>query len=134
VGERGRDAAWHARQGLPNVFIISNAQAGFTANFPHMINEQSRHLAYIVAEAKTRGATVVEATAEAEAAWTDEIVKLAILRRDFLEACTPGYYNNEGKPHAMSAKNSSYGAGPVAFANVLKGWREAGALEGLELR
>jgi cyclohexanone monooxygenase len=122
----------HAR-GFPNCFIISNTQAGFSANFPHMINEQSKHLAYIVAEATARQARVVEASAEAEAWWVEEIVRLAILRRDFLEACTPGYYNNEGDVQAMSAKNSSYGAGPVAFAEVLRRWREDGELAGLEL-
>ena len=40
----------HSR-GFPNLFLISNSQSGFTVNFPHMINEQSRHLAYIVREA-----------------------------------------------------------------------------------
>ena len=35
----------HTR-GFPNCFIVSNAQSGFTANYPHMLNEQSKHLAY----------------------------------------------------------------------------------------
>jgi len=55
----------HTR-GFPNVFIVSNTQAGFTANFPHMINEQSRHLAYIIAQAQKRQAHVVEASEAAE--------------------------------------------------------------------
>ncbi|HTQ13682.1 MAG TPA: NAD(P)/FAD-dependent oxidoreductase [Rhizomicrobium sp.] len=122
----------HTR-GFPNVFIVSNTQAGFTANFPHMINEQSRHLAYIVREALDRQARVVEASAEAEAAWVDTIVSLAIMRQKFFEECTPGYYNNEGKANALAARNGSYGAGPVAFVKVLESWREDGTLKGLEL-
>src|SRR6201996_4036407 len=33
---------------FPNCFIVSNAQSGFTVNFPHMMNEQGKHIAYIV--------------------------------------------------------------------------------------
>src|SRR5262249_33825489 len=32
----------HSR-GLPNCFIMGPQQAGFTVNFPHMLNEQSQH-------------------------------------------------------------------------------------------
>lgn len=75
----------------------------------------------------------MEPSAEAEAAWVDTIVKLAVMREAFLKECTPGYYNNEGKPEAMTVKNGSYGAGPVAFTRVLEAWREKGDLEGVEL-
>ncbi|MBN9571058.1 MAG: monooxygenase, partial [Alphaproteobacteria bacterium] len=54
----------HTR-GFPNVFIMSNAQSGFTANFPHMLDEQSRHLAYIVRHAASHQIRVVEAAQEA---------------------------------------------------------------------
>jgi len=118
---------------FPNCFIVSNVQSGFSANFPHMINEQSKHIAYVIQNAMERQARTVEPSAEAEQAWVDTIVKLAIMREAFLKECTPGYYNNEGKPEAMTAKNGSYGAGPVAFTKVLEAWREKGDLEGLEL-
>ncbi|TAJ70334.1 MAG: NAD(P)/FAD-dependent oxidoreductase [Phenylobacterium sp.] len=118
---------------FPNCFIVSNVQSGFSANFPHMINEQSKHIAYVIQSAMERQARTVEPSAEAEAAWVDTIVKLAVMREAFLKECTPGYYNNEGKPEAMTVKNGSYGAGPVAFTKVLEAWREKGDLEGLEL-
>jgi cyclohexanone monooxygenase len=51
----------------------------------------------------------------------------------FLEACTPGYYNNEGRPADRTVRNGSYGAGSPAFIRVLEAWREAGTFEGLEL-
>ncbi len=122
----------HSRN-FPNCFIFSLTQSGFTVNFPHMLNEQSKHLAYILAEAHQRGVTVIEADADAEAAWVETIVNLSQMNQQFLESCTPGYYNNEGKPAQSSVKNGSYGAGSVAFINVLEQWRAAGAMEGLEL-
>ena len=122
----------HSR-GFPNCFIFSNVQSGFTVNFPHMLNEQSKHLGYILAEAEDRGITVIEADADAEAAWVDTIVSLSQMNLRFLESCTPGYYNNEGKPSDRSVKNGSYGAGSIAFIKVLEDWRAEGTLAGLEL-
>ncbi len=119
--------------GFPNVFVMQNTQAGFTANFPHMLNEQSKHLAYVIKEAQTRQARVVEATEQAEKDWVQTILSLAIMRQKFFEECTPGYYNNEGKPSARAVQNGPYGAGPVAFVKVLEDWRAEGGLKGLEL-
>jgi cation diffusion facilitator CzcD-associated flavoprotein CzcO len=120
-------------RGFPNCFIISNSQSGFTANFPHMINEQSKHIAYVLRHALDRQVRTLEPTPEAEAAWVQTIIDLSLMREAFLKECTPGYYNNEGKPEVIAKQNGSYGAGPVAFVKVLEAWREAGTLEGLEL-
>jgi hypothetical protein len=98
-----------------------------------MLDEQSRHLAYLLDEARRREVTVIEASAEAEAEWVRTIETLARNNLAFLEACTPGYYNNEGRPAERSVRNSSFGAGPVAFVKVLADWRAAGDLAGLEL-
>jgi cyclohexanone monooxygenase len=119
--------------GFPNLFIISNTQSGFSANFPHMMNEQSKHLGYILGRCHAEGVAAVEASREAEDAWVATIEKLAIMRQAFLEECTPGYYNNEGNVRAMAARNGSYGAGPVAFTKVLEDWRAEGGMKGLEL-
>src|SRR5579871_1379155 len=122
----------HVR-GFPNCLLVSNSQSGFTANFPPLLNEQSKHLAYIIAEAGKRQAKVVEASDEAEQAWVQTIIESAILRQRFQEECTPGYYNNEGQPSALAARNGPYGRGPIAFVKLLEDWRAAGTLEGLEL-
>ncbi|CAB4561325.1 MAG: NAD(P)-binding protein [Actinobacteria bacterium] len=122
----------HSR-GFPNCFIFSNVQSGFTVNFPHMIDEQARHCAYILEHARAHGARVVETSEEAEQAWVDEIVRMAVNNQRFLEACTPGYYNNEGRPGERSLRNGSYGAGAIAFIKVLEAWRAEGSLAGLEL-
>ena len=122
----------HSR-GFPNCFIISNTQSGFSANFPHMMNEQSKHLGYILGRCHAEGISTVEASQDAEDAWIATIEKLAIMRQAFLEECTPGYYNNEGNVRAMAVRNSSYGAGPVAFTKVLEDWRAEGSMQGLEI-
>ncbi len=119
--------------GFPNAFIIGNTQSGFTANFPHMIDEQSRHLAYILKQAGERQATVIEAEPEAEAEWVQAIMNTAIMRQKFFEECTPGYYNNEGQPSPAAVRNGSYGGGPIAFVKILEAWRAEGGLQGLEL-
>ena len=120
-------------EGFPNCFIVSNIQSGFTVNFPHMLNEQSKHLAYLLKEVEERGVTRVEATPEAEEEWVQTIIRLSQFNVKFLESCTPGYYNNEGKPAARSLQNGNYGAGPVAFVKVLEDWRAEGSLAGLSL-
>ena len=119
--------------GFPNCFVVSNIQSGFTVNFPHMLNEQSKHLAYLLSEAQSRGISRIEATPEAEDEWVQTIVRLSQMNVKYLEACTPGYYNNEGQPAARSLQNGSYGAGPVAFVKVLEDWRAEGSLSGLAL-
>ena len=123
---------FHSR-GFPNCFIVSQTQSGFTVNFPHMLNEQSIHLAHLIAHLEDNGLTRSEVTAEAEEKWVRTIVDLAQNNIKFLEACTPGYYNNEGKPAARSLQSGSYGGGPVAFVKVLERWREQGDLDGLEV-
>lgn len=121
----------HSR-GFPNLFIISNAQSGFTANFPHAMSEQATHIAYILDHCLGGNVRTVEASEEAEAAWVEEIISLARFNENFQASCTPGYYNNEGKPNPLSMRNGSYGKGSMAFFKVLQDWREDGTLEGLE--
>ncbi|MGZ5924443.1 MAG: monooxygenase, partial [Rhizomicrobium sp.] len=122
----------HSR-GFPNVFIMSNSQSGFTANYPHMLNEQSKHLSYIIKECANRQVRVVEASQDAEDAWIQTIISSALMRQKFQEECTPGYYNNEGKPSALAARNGPYGLGPIAFVKLLEDWRSEGEFKGLEL-
>lgn len=122
-----------AVNGFPNMFLMGPGQAGFTANYPHLLDEQAEQIAYILSEVSARQASTFEASPEGEAAWVQQIVEKAVMRQQFLEECTPGYYNNEGKPSDRAAQNNSYGEGPNAYFRILKAWREIGALEGLEL-
>ena len=74
-------------RGFPNCFIVSNVQSGFSANFPHMINEQSKHIGYILRHCADRQVRLVEPSQEAEDAWVKTIEDLAIMRQAFLEEC-----------------------------------------------
>jgi cyclohexanone monooxygenase len=117
--------------GFPNCFIMSNAQAGFTANFPHMLNEQARHVAYIIRRGLDEGAASIEVSAQAEQAWIEQCLQKARQTGDFFENCTPGYYNNEGKPGERSAQDGFYGGGSPEFIAILEAWRADGKLAGL---
>jgi len=120
----------HVR-GFPNCFIMSNAQAGFTASYPHMLNEQAKHLAYIVRKGIDAGARSIEVSPEAEQAWVQQCLSKARQMGDFLESCTPGYYNNEGKPRERSAQDGFYGGGSPEFIRILEEWRKRETLPGL---
>jgi cation diffusion facilitator CzcD-associated flavoprotein CzcO len=122
----------HTR-GFPNCFIMGPQQTGFTVNYPHMLNEQSKHIAYIIKHAVDHDVLTIEVSEEAEKEWVDTIIRLAVLAQEFLENCTPGYYNNEGKPGERSGQNGFYGGGSVEFFRILQEWRAAGGLKGLEL-
>ena len=122
----------HSR-GFPNCFVLSQTQSGMSVNFPHMIDEQSKHLAFLVASARERGVETLEATAEAEQQWVQAVLDLSEARRSFLESCTPGFYNNEGTSSPAADRNLPFGGGPTAFVNILREWREAGTFDGLEL-
>ena len=122
----------HTR-GFPNLFIISNSQAAFTTNFPHAMDESAQHIGYIVNQCLSGNISTIEPSEEAEAAWVQEIISQARLSESFQASCTPGYYNNEGKPNPRSVQNASYGKGPNPFFKRMKAWREEGGMQGLEL-
>ena len=119
--------------GFPNCFIVSGVQSGFTVNFPHMLEEQARHIAHILEHAQTNDIKRIEVTEESEEWWVERIISLSQNNIQFLESCTPGYYNNEGKPAARNVQSGSYGGGPVAFVQVLEQWRAEGDMRGLTL-
>jgi cyclohexanone monooxygenase len=119
--------------GFPNCFHMGITQNALTANFPHMLDEQSRHIAQLIQYAKQNEARCIEPTPEAEAEWVATIKAKAINNLGFLTECTPGYYNNEGKPSAGTGlAGDNYGGGPIEFFALLKQWREAGDMKGLK--
>ena len=57
----------------------------------------------------------------------------ALLTRAFQQECTPGYYNNEGKPgEGTGIADEQYGGGPIEFHELIRKWRADGRMEGLE--
>ncbi|HEX5365102.1 MAG TPA: hypothetical protein VFW63_00355, partial [Acidimicrobiales bacterium] len=52
------------------------------------------------------------------------------------QACTPGYYNNEGQPPTREQRYNflGYPAGPLAFFRFIQQWRSSGRFDGLAFR
>ena len=119
-------------RGFPNMLLIQAAQGGYSANFQHMLAETARHIAFVASEALNKGLRTLEPEAQAEADWVKSIVRMSSFRAPFLRECTPGYYNNEGQPNDVTAKNGSFLKGPNAFVRLLEGWRAEGTMRGLE--
>ncbi|BCJ49419.1 monooxygenase [Actinoplanes sp. NBRC 14428] len=109
--------------GFPNLFLMSFLHAVTASNFVHVLDEQARHIGAIVAEARSRAARYVEPAAEAADAWVATIAETAIDNYDFQLDCTPGFYNNEGRPVRSSLAAVQYGRGPIAFFDLLREWR-----------
>ena len=120
--------------GFPNLFVMGLSQNGFSVNLTSMLDDQAQHVAYIINETNARGARYSQPTAEAEADWVDTIHRLAVDNQEFFEACTPGYYNNEGQPSTKTRQGFFYMGGPTEFVDILEGWRQDGKLAGLEKR
>ena len=117
--------------GFPNAFFMGFVQGAVTVNVPQTLNEQAMHVTHILSKVREGGGSVVEATAQAEQAWVDEVVAKSRIGERFRAECTPGYYNNEGKAgNANGFFTSSYGGGPVKFFEILRAWRESDELEG----
>ncbi len=121
--------------GFPNCFFLGFTQSAITVNVPQSLNEQARHITYILDQVKARGASTTEATAAGEADWLAEMESKAKMGESFRIECTPGYYNNEGKSgNPNSFFSFSYGAGPLRFFEILDEWRASGTLDGCAIR
>ncbi len=116
--------------GFPNCFVLSIAQSGFTVNFQYLLDTQASHVAWLIAWALNNSATAIEATADAEAAWVDTIVKRSSATAERAKSCTPGYYNREGQANARTRQGSFFFGTPTEYADILESSRTAGAPEG----
>ncbi len=120
---------------FPNCFIMSASQGGFTANYPHLLDEVATHLSYIIAHALENDFRTVEVSKEAEEAWVQTILEKstgAMAGGIGGPGCTPGYYNNEGRPNPRAKQAAPYGGGSIGFFKILKKWRAEGTFDGLE--
>lgn len=122
--------------GFPNLFIVSLAQgANLISNITHNLTEAGSTIAAVIGHALATGADEVEATRVAEEEWVKllESSPTAFLGNP---DCTPGYYNNEGRPIGRRERlnASGYPAGPVAYFSYIEGWRDCGRFEGLAFR
>ncbi|MEB3061814.1 flavin-containing monooxygenase [[Mycobacterium] zoologicum] len=124
-------------RGFPNQFHTGFIQGGVSANTTAMFEQQAEHIAYIIAEALKREVAVVEPSEEGQNDWVNTIRELAFDNTAFDLSCTPGYYNNEGRGFGEASRSflgETYSPGFYAFDDLLRDWRAAGDMKGLELR
>jgi cyclohexanone monooxygenase len=122
-------------RGFPNQFFTGFTQAGVGANVSAMYEQQAKHIAYIIKEGLARGIQTIEPSQDAQDAWIKTIRDTAVPSEQFLQECTPGYYNNEGggSEGIRTVFGEPYGPGFYAFERLISDWREKGELEGLVL-
>jgi cyclohexanone monooxygenase len=119
--------------GFPNCFHMGITQNTVTANFPHMLEDQARHITEVIQHAKANEARCLEPTAEAEAEWLDAIKQKESKNLDFQLECTPGYYNNEGQlDKGPGFVGGLYGGGPIEFQKIVDRWLSGGEMKGLK--
>jgi cyclohexanone monooxygenase len=119
---------------FPNYFVMGSSQQPATINYPHMLEEVSRHVAWLIRRCLDEGIAALEPTLEAQTAWVEECLRMAERRANFVAECTPGYYNDEGKASLQLLRNSPWGGVPQDFVRMLDAWRRDGAFQGLEVR
>ena len=121
--------------GFPNLFIVGFVQAAnLVSNITSNLTDAGTTIAAVVAHAREVGADQVEVSADAEEAWVKSLENSATLLAS--PDCTPGYYNNEGRPMGLRERLNSagYPQGPVAFFAYIDQWRRSGEFAGLEFR
>jgi cyclohexanone monooxygenase len=119
--------------GFPNCFHMGITQNTVTANFPHLLEDQARHITEVIQHAKANEARCLEPTAEAEAEWLDTIIQKESKSQDFQLECTPGYYNNEGQlDKGPGFVGGLYGGGPIEFQKIVDKWLEDGQMKGIK--
>ncbi|MFI0356947.1 flavin-containing monooxygenase [Actinomadura sp. 9N407] len=120
--------------GFPNAFITQPTQgANLISNIPHNLTEAGRTVALTIKHALDNGYSEVEPSKEAEDAWID----LLLSGKPLIERpadCTPGYYNNEGRPSPRARFSVGHPQGPMAFFKHIAEWRTTGDFQGLDFR
>lgn len=119
-------------RGFPNCVIQTNAQGGVASNITHSLGEGGEHFAYIVKYCLDHQIRTFEPSEEGERDWVKHIHSRAYRTKYDID-CTPGYYNNDGKPTEGAGVNAFYPGSPQKFIDMMRSWREEGHLAGMEL-
>ena len=118
--------------GFPNMYMMGITQSGFTVNFVHMIDQEAKHIAYVIHKALQDNIHVLEVTEQAEAEWVKMVFDRGDKTIEFATNCTPGYYNGEGKLSPTARQDGFYfGDTPIQFIEILEQWRASNTLPGM---
>lgn len=127
--------------GFPNFFIIGGQfTQTLSPSYNTPLDGQARHVVHIVEKVTERGARWFEPSLQGEETWLTEQRKrgnnrIAHLVGNAPESCTPGYYNQEGRPASERRDTAGevYWKGPAEYWHTLDAWRAQGSLEGLDV-
>jgi cyclohexanone monooxygenase len=144
VGPSGRRLSEHWREGartlygvqtdgFPNFFLVSLVQAGAAINYMMTASAQVKHIAHVIDQCRQGGIETIQPTREAVSGWVGEIIDAAKGRRAFLDKCTPGYYNFEGKTSQSFGLNEFYLGPPLEYIARLARWQGEGGFPYMEV-
>jgi cyclohexanone monooxygenase len=125
----------HAR-GFPNLLLNSLLQGGQSVNFSYTITETSRQVAYTIARCLEDHVVRIEPTLAATYDWLRIVLSKALDFVAYTAACTPGYFNNEGRtPSNLAAalRSFPYLGSALDWEQILARWRAEGTMRGLKL-
>lgn len=111
--------------GFPNFLLISLVQASGTINYLMTADEQSKYVVHVIDRCMRKGVESIQPTREAQEAWVSEVLSAARGRHAFLDKCTPGYYNFEGKSADAFGSNEFYLGPPLEYLGRLVALRNA---------
>ena len=122
-------------EGFPNFFPVGIHGLGVASNFMHTIEDVALSIGRVVAETESQQAKSFSVKKDAEEHWC-QVLADAEAGTEFLSACIPGYYNNQGTLESASQGlfSGSYGAGPLDYMQQTSEWRNASSLTGLSFR
>jgi hypothetical protein len=75
----------------------------------------------------------MDVSAAAEDRWARTIQERSTFDEEYVHACTPSYYNAEGKADDTAAFRTVFGGGPFEYIDLLREWRKSGLESDLEL-
>jgi len=122
----------HSR-GFPNLIMFSTTQAAYSINFVHVLVELSQHAADVISQARAMGAETIEPSKEAAEAWFNTLLGRLQGFGAFHKECTPGYFNNEGSTKPGNVRNAGFVGNANEYFDIIRKWRAAGGLQGLEI-
>jgi cation diffusion facilitator CzcD-associated flavoprotein CzcO len=125
-------------RGFPNLFAMPapGQQAVVTVNYTQLAELGGEFVGRTVGLLQRQGVEVFDVSAEAESAWTQQIVDAFIDASPVMSACTPSRLNMEGHPELMNPRNGNYRGGLgdwFAYREVLEQWLDDGRFDGLTL-
>jgi cyclohexanone monooxygenase len=119
-------------RGFPNLVLQAGPQGVVTSNFTHSLGEGGRHLAYLVKHCRDHQLRAIEPSEAGERAWVEHVRSRRYRTKHDLD-CTPGYFNNEGRPMEGAGVNAFYPGNSQKFFRMLDDWRAEGSLAGMDV-